>query len=244
MKYGIISDIHANLEAFEEVLSFLEDKVDKIICLGDIIGYNANPNECVEIVKMNKFPTVAGNHEYMVENILDSNAMGINPIAQASMEWTKKILKPENLKFIESIPPRLELPDFQIAHGSVRDPILEYVTNIEIAEPSFKLMKKALCFIGHTHRPSLMYQNGGKLNGLSVKGDAVFSIKDNKKTIFNVGSVGQPRDGDPRAACVIYNSDKKEIEIFRISYDIEKTQDKMRKAGLPQRLIDRLKTGT
>lgn len=244
MKYGIISDIHSNLEAFEEVLSFLEDKVDKIICLGDIIGYNANPNECIEIVKMNKFPTVAGNHEYMVENILDSNAKGINPIAQASIEWTKRALTPENLKFVETIQPRLEFEDFQIAHGSVRDPILEYVSSLEIAEPSFKLMKKPLCFIGHTHKPRLIYQKDGKIEGASVKGEAVFSIKDNKKTIFNVGSVGQPRDGDPRAACVIFNSETKEIEIFRISYDIEKTQDKMRKAGLPQRLIDRLKTGS
>ncbi|NQU17507.1 MAG: metallophosphoesterase family protein [Candidatus Saganbacteria bacterium] len=238
MKYGLISDIHANLEAFEEVVSFLEDKVDQIICLGDLIGYNSNPNECLSIVRNKEFPSVAGNHEYGSLGLVDLK--NFSPVAKVSTQWTRSVLTPESLKFIASFPKRLEFDDFEVVHGSPSNPIFEYISNLKVAFLNFKFMKKSLCFVGHTHRPAIIYVKDGKTDMLSIKGEARFSIKGNQRTIFNVGSVGQPRDGNPCAACVIYDSDKQEISVHRISYDIEKTQNKMRKAGLPERLIERL----
>lgn len=242
MKYGIISDIHSNLEAFEEVLGFLENRVDQIICLGDIIGYGPNPNECASLVRINKFPCVAGNHEYGAENIIGIE--NFNPLAAVALNWTCRGLSAENFNFIRTLPPRMEFEDFEIVHGSLKNPVLEYITNIETAAPTFKLMKTPLLFAGHTHRPAVMSKNNGKIEGFSINGEGSFSIGENQKTIFNAGSVGQPRDGNPQAACAIYDTNRKEVFLHRVSYDISRTQGKMQKAGLPQRLIDRLKTGS
>ena len=221
MRYGIVADIHGNLEALEAVLHGLGGKVDQIVCLGDIVGYGPNPNECCEILRKQNIPSVAGNHEKATAGELELT--GFNKNAAAAIRWTQKELLPENLQHIKGLPLTLEFPEFQIVHGSLKNPAEEYLTNLGEALPTFELMKKTLLFVGHTHRPLNLEYEG--------------------KKIINPGSVGQPRDGDPRAAFIIYDDKTGEAQLHRVNYDIEAVQNKMKAADLPQFLIERLSVG-
>lgn len=243
MLYGIISDIHNNLEALNTVLSFLKDKVDQIICLGDIIGYGPNPNECCEIIKQLDIPSVAGNHEYAALGKMDINWFNKN--ARDAILWTKKELKEKNLHFLNSLGEILNFSDFTIVHGSLRDPINEYVDSLRVALGTFERMKKKICFIGHTHVPVIIgLREDGNYDGRVIKDNDIIYLGDYQKAIINVGSVGQPRDGDKRASCGIFDTSRKEVSIFRLEYDIEAVQKKMEECNLPRPLIDRLSYGT
>jgi len=221
VRYGIIADIHGNLEALLAVLSRLEGKAEKLVCLGDIIGYGPDPNECCEILRKLGIPSVAGNHEKATTGELPLT--WFNPNAAAAIRWTQKVILPENLEYIKGLPLTLDFPEFEIVHGSLVNPAEEYLTSMAEAIPTFNLMQKPLLFVGHTHRP--------------------LRLKYDKKEIINPGSVGQPRDGDPWAAYFVYDTEKKEGELFRVNYDIEAVQNKMKAAGLPQFLIERLALG-
>jgi putative phosphoesterase len=221
MRYGIIADIHSNLEALEAVMRQLEGKAEGIICLGDIIGYGPNPNECCEIIRRKNIPSVAGNHEKAVLGEIPLE--WFNPNAAEAARWTQKEILSENLGYIKGLPLKLDFPEFQIVHGSLADPVMEYLTNMAEAIPTFNLMQKPLLFVGHTHRP--------------------LRLKYDNKEIINPGSVGQPRDGDPWAAYLTYDTEKKDAQLFRVNYDIKAVQDKMKAAGLPQFLIERLNLG-
>jgi len=221
MRYGIIADIHGNLEALEVVLRDLSGKVDQIICLGDIIGYGPNPNECCEILRNKKIPSVMGNHEKAVLGELPLE--WFNPNAAEAVRWTKKEILPDNLEYIRGLPLTFEYPEFQIVHGSLINPVEEYLENLFDAIPTFELMTKPVLFVGHTHRP--------------------LHLNYKEKKIINPGSVGQPRDGDPRPAYLIYDSEKKKADLYRVNYDIESVQQKMKIAGLPTFLIERLSFG-
>ncbi|MBI5699312.1 metallophosphoesterase family protein [Candidatus Saganbacteria bacterium] len=221
MRYGIIADIHGNLEALQKVLLQVEGKVDQIICLGDIVGYGPDPNECCEILKKRKILSVAGNHEKGTLGELE--LAWFNKNAAEAIGWTQKELRPENLQFIKGLPMTLDFPEFQIVHGSLLNPVKEYLTKLEEALPTFELMTKPLLFVGHTHRP--------------------LELKDKGKKILNPGSIGQPRDGDPRAAYLIFDAQKGDAEWLRVDYNIEATQEKMRQAGLPVFLVERLRRG-
>lgn len=221
MRYGIVADIHGNLEALEAVLKKLQGKVDQIICLGDIVGYGPDPNQCCEIIKKRNILSVAGNHEKALLGELPLTGFYPNPAA--AVRWTQKVMLPENLEYLKGLPLTLEFPEFQIVHGSLVNPVEEYLTNLEEARPTFEKMTKPLLFVGHTHRPLILkYQD---------------------KQIINPGSVGQPRDGDPRAAYLIFDTQKGHAEWLRVDYNIEVVQEKMRKAGLPIFLIERLRGG-
>jgi putative phosphoesterase len=221
MRYGIIADIHGNLEAFEAVLSKLKGKADQVLCAGDVVGYGPNPNECVEMIRGENIPAVAGNHDKALVNEFPLGLF-IEAAAEA-MRWTQSVITPENLELIKGLPLKLEYPGFDIVHGSLLEPLSEYLTSMAAAVPTFNLMSKPKLFVGHTHQPlHLKYQD---------------------KEILNPGSVGQPRDGDPAAAYLLYDDEKQEVQLFRVEYDIEAVQKKMKAVGLPERLISRLKAG-
>jgi putative phosphoesterase len=222
MRYGIVADIHGNLEALLAVICQLEGKVDQIVCLGDVVGYGPNPNECCELLRKRNILSVAGNHEKATIGKLELTWFNKN--AAAAIRWTQKVLLPENLQYIKGMPLILDFPKFQIVHGSLVNPAEEYLIDLNAALPTFELMKKPFLFVGHTHRPLNLEHEGRK--------------------IINPGSVGQPRDGDPRSAYIIFDDKSGEAQLFRVNYDIETVQGKMKTAGLPQFLIERLSEGS
>ena len=238
MLYGIISDIHANLEALEAVLAHI--KADKIICLGDIVGYGPSPNECLAKIRELKITTVAGNHEKALLGEVDTK--WFNKKAKAAIDWTAQNVKADEVRGLPTIG---EEADFHYVHGSLRDHVNEYVMSISDALPTFNLMKKTLCFIGHSHRPIYIVQkkDGNYDSQILHDGDEVI-VDDFAKVIINVGAVGQPRDGDPRASYGTFDTITCLFTLHRVPYDISKVQEKMKAADLPQGLIDRLSTGT
>ncbi len=241
MKIGIIADIHSNLEALNVVLERVK-KSDKIICLGDIVGYGPNPNECVKIIRDLKIPTIAGNHDKAA--IGEMETTWFNRSARDAIIWTREELTKENLEYLKSLPLTLEFEDFEIVHGSLREPLEEYITSNMEAIPNFEKMKKPLCFIGHSHVPlCIVEKENKKYDGWQLGDGDVVKLKGFKKAIVNVGGVGQPRDGDSRASYGIYNNESKEVSIYRVPYNIERVQEKMKEKGLPEPLIERLRYG-
>lgn len=241
MLYGIISDIHSNLEALDVVLSKLY-RVDKLICLGDIVGYGPNPNECVKKIRELKIPTVAGNHDKAVTGGIDFSWFNQN--AKDAVNWTQREITEENLEYLKSIPEVLAVNGFEIVHGSLRDPLHEYITNIIEAVPTFQKMTKKLCFVGHSHTPIFIgLKADGNYDGNVLKDQDEVLIDNYEKVIINVGGVGQPRDRDPRASYGIYDSKTKIFSLHRVEYNIEQVQRKMKEVGLPQPLADRLSFG-
>jgi putative phosphoesterase len=224
MKYGVFSDIHSNLEALEAVLEALKkEKVDRYLCAGDIVGYAANPRECLKIVKDLDCPTVCGNHDRAVTGMLDYS--GFNDAVRAAVEWTKVNLNDWEKNYLRSLPLVYEEGNITMVHGSLDKPEeFEYVLNEEVAVRTVKLCKTKICFIGHTHQP-FEYYRGMKL-------------------LVNDGSVGQPRDGDPRAAYCIFDSETGQVRIKKVEYDIRSAADKIVAAGLPEYFAARLTEGT
>ena len=241
MKLGILADIHSNLEALRCALDALKD-VSGFICPGDIVGYGPNPNECVEIVRGLDCRTVAGNHEYAC--IRKTDPSYFTGDAKEAIEWTSKVLTEENRKFLEGLPEYLETNDCEIVHGSLRDPLVEYIFSVQIGAATIELMKKKICFVGHLHTSLVVVkENGGKYDGWQLNDGDVVDTKKFDKAVINVGGVGQPRDMDPRASFGIFDTEKGTVEIRKVEYDIQAVQDKMRKAKLPEFLIERLKYG-
>lgn len=220
MLYGIIADIHSNLEAFRVVLQELR-AADQVVCLGDIVGYGPDPNECIALMLEKKIPSVAGNHDKAA--VGEMSTQWFNENARLAVEWTAGQLTGPNKEYLSSLPLTLEFPDFQIVHGSLVNPLEEYLENRAVAFPTFEKMTKNLLFVGHTHVP--------------------LHLRSEEKTIINPGSIGQPRDGDPRASFGTYDSEKKEFTLYRIEYNIPLVQEKMKKAELPPHLIERLSYG-
>jgi len=232
MKYAIISDIHANLEALKKAMSIINEKhVDEIVCLGDVVGYGANPNECVEIVRSSCSAVVLGNHD---EAALDpAGPHDFNPIAQKAIEWTAGQLTEESRSFLSSRPMCVKKDDILLVHSSPRSPELwDYVINAEDAGEAIRYFEENICFIGHTHVPGIFSPHG-----------RAKSIFVNEQNLVNVGSVGQPRDGNPMLAFGIFDSTKWEYELIRSVYDIQGAADKILNAGLPRELGYRLMYG-
>ncbi|HLF17327.1 MAG TPA: metallophosphoesterase family protein [Candidatus Omnitrophota bacterium] len=240
MRYGIFSDIHGNLEALSAVLKACrEEGVRHYFCAGDIVGYGANPRECIEEMKRIKAKVVAGNHDWAVAGKEDTR--DFNPMAQEAVSWTKKNLSDNEIKFLGALPLVHHHSDFIMVHGSLNAPErFIYVTDINLAMDTFYLMDKNLCFIGHTHVPGIMVHRGGKTNyANSLK----IEVDPRNKYLINVGSVGQPRDGNPQATYCIYDPDLKTVEIKRVAYDITSAQNRIMEAGLPELLAHRLSIG-
>ena len=243
MKILIISDIHANLVAFETVLQDA-GAYDSLWCLGDVVGYGPEPDACVEKLRSLKPLCLAGNHDWAVLEKLDLGEF--NPDARAATIWTREQLTPHNLDWLHQLPERVptELEKFTLIHGSPRYPIWEYILGPAIARINFDYFDTPYCLNGHTHVPVIYRLNLSEDIAIPeslIENEPVHFGDD--RLILNPGSVGQPRDGDPRAAYAILDTDTLTLMHKRVEYDIAATQMKMREAGLPTRLINRLSAG-
>lgn len=239
MRFAIFGDIHANLEALQAVLADAEaNECTHYVCLGDIVGYNANPHECVEIVRALDCPVVKGNHDEHAS--VDGDLGCFNPLAEEAIAWTRDHLSQEDKQWLRDMRMVRQVRDFTIVHATLDTPHKwGYVFNQLDAAASFSYQHTGICFYGHTHAPRAYVRD------LGVKSIALerLRIEPNKKYFINVGSVGQPRDGDWRASYCIYDVDDHTVYLRRLEYDIYTAQDKIVEAGLPQRLADRLALG-
>jgi predicted phosphodiesterase len=244
MRYLIVSDIHANLAALDAVLKHA-GQFDKIWCLGDVVGYGPNPNECIDRLRQYTHVSVAGNHDHAALGKLNLN--DFNADAQSSTVWTQHELTPASRDYLENLPDRVVEAGFTLVHGSPREPIWEYIMFPSIAKPQFALFDTHVCFVGHTHTPVIFIYS--KEDGRPEVCEATVLPAGEKlpigpeREIINPGSVGQPRDGDPRAAYAVLDSDTGQLQHFRISYPITAVQSAMSDRDLPPRLIHRLAYG-
>lgn len=232
MKYAIIADIHANLEALQAVLQDMKlQGCTHTACLGDIVGYCTNPKECLDIIRAMNIPCVKGNHdEYCAA---DAPLDGLNPMGAQAVEWSRRQLTEEDRKWLGNLPAVLAVETFTIVHATLEQPERwGYVADKLSAASSFQHQQKPVCFYGHTHLP-LAFVRDSAVRGGTFK---EFKIEHGKQYFVNPGSVGQPRDGNPKAAYVTYDLDSRTIVLRRVDYDIPSAQAKIRAAGLPPRL--------
>ncbi len=244
MRYGVFSDIHSNLEALDAVLAaFRKERIQSFLCLGDIVGYGPNPNECVErICALKKFQATGGSHDFAAVGLKEST--WFNDMAVRALNHTKRKLKEENKNFLMRLPRLIEGSMFTMANGSPRDPTDEYLLTARQYLDNRGFFRTPICFIGHTHVPCIYYTDSlGMIQHKPLIEGTPVKLDPQGKTIVNVGSVGQPRDGDPRACGVIYDTEEHQVTLVRCEYDIKAVQDKMKLASLPLFLIERLSYG-
>lgn len=230
-RVAVLSDIHANLEALNAVLADAKDQeCNQFLCLGDVVGYNANPSECIEIVRRMNIPCVMGNHDDIASN--GESLTRINPRATATMEWTRDQLSPMDMQWLRALRHTRMVGGITLVHATLDKPRdWGYVFDHLAAGASLSYQTTQLCFHGHTHVPMAFIRDGSVRGGKFSK----FRIQSGQKYFVNVGSVGEPRDGDSRAAYVIYDREEHTIELRRIKYDCRTTAAKVSAAGLPRR---------
>jgi diadenosine tetraphosphatase ApaH/serine/threonine PP2A family protein phosphatase len=241
MRYGIFSDVHSNLEALESVLqAYSSEHIDGFFCVGDIVGYGANPVECINRVRALPAVTIAGNHDWAAAGVI--NVTAFNPLAQKAVAWTADQLDSNDVQFLEELRLEYQEDPVTLVHASLDSPaVFNYLADTTPASESFALMKTQLCFVGHTHGVAVYAQ---KQNGAVLDETArAFTIEKDTRYIVNIGSVGQPRDGDSKAAYCIFDSDTGTIEIKRVAYDKETARTRIIDAGLPAFFGDRLLSG-
>jgi predicted phosphodiesterase len=239
MRIALFGDIHANLEALEAVLAdAAEQGCTDYVCTGDVVGYNANPAACLEKVREMNCPVVKGNHD---EDASGSHSLeAMNPVAAASMEWTRKQLDDDQRIWLRRLRMVRQVEDFTVVHSTLDQPAhWNYVTNRFDAMSNFSYQFTQVCFHGHTHVPRVYFKTD-KVTEIAAESVV---IEDGAKYFINVGSVGQPRDGDWRACYAIYDLEHKLIVFRRVEYDLAKTQQKILDAGLPETLATRLAEG-
>jgi predicted phosphodiesterase len=239
MKYAVIADIHGNLEALQVVLEDIKNqKCTHYCCVGDVVGYNANPKECLDIIRGMGMPVVKGNHdEYCSTN---ETLEGFNPHAADAVNWTRQQLNEEDKQWLRDFKYVRLVASFSMVHATLDGPQRwGYVFDKLMAAASFTYQNTGVCFFGHTHVPLAFIRDSQVRGGTYSK----FKVEPGKKYFVNVGSVGQPRDGNPKAAYVIYDLDEGSIELRRLDYDIPTAQKKILAAGLPPRLAERLAYG-
>jgi diadenosine tetraphosphatase ApaH/serine/threonine PP2A family protein phosphatase len=241
MHYLVISDIHGNFPALQMVLMDAQP-FDAVLCLGDIIGYGPNPNECVERVQEFPLTCIVGNHDWGA--IGRADLLIFNNDARQALYWTQHELSTENRNFLSDLPATVRIDDLLLAHGSPREPIWEYLVDVRSAKENFVAYDFNVALVGHTHLPLALEWSVGMSQARILLPDweAPLSLA-GRRLILNPGSVGQPRDGDPRASYAILDTEQMTWEFRRIPYAVEITQERMRARGLPQRLIDRLQMG-
>jgi diadenosine tetraphosphatase ApaH/serine/threonine PP2A family protein phosphatase len=241
MRYAILADIHSNLAAFEAVLTDADGRggFDKIWCLGDVVGYGPDPNECIKRLRQFEPVCIAGNHDWAAIGKMDTSEF--NPVAAAAAHWTSEQLTAEDRDYLLGLPLTLREDDFTLAHGSPREPIWEYLLSTEAAQDNFAYFETAYCLVGHSHIP-LIFELAADKAVYREFTEANLKLKE-KRMIINPGGVGQPRDGDPRASYAIYDAEAHTLRRYRVEYDIPATQRKMAEQGLPTPLILRLSVG-
>jgi diadenosine tetraphosphatase ApaH/serine/threonine PP2A family protein phosphatase len=241
MQYGLISDIHGNLEALQAVYKEIDKiGVDEILCLGDIIGYGPDPEKCVELVRERVNIILAGNHDYAPIGLVDVTYF--NTYAKRAVEWTASQITEETRKFLEERPLIHQFQNFTIVHSTPADPdAWEYILSIDDAIENFPHFDSRCCFIGHSHVPVIISKAPDE--HIKVKRVEKMTLEEGFKYIINIGSVGQPRDLDPRAAFAVFDDETYSYTLHRVKYDIGKVQRKILERGLPPFLAERLALG-
>jgi len=242
MKVGVFGDVHANLPALRAVLAALDEAgCDELICTGDVVGYGPSPAECIAVLRERGVACVLGNHDKYVTLIMDPALDRLDPDTRAVIDWTQSVLSMDDLRWLAELPLRLDFEGFCVVHGSLGRRRWQYLVDERALAEHFAHQKKPLAFSGHSHLPIIGLQAPDRPPRMTFlkKGP----LPRNVKVVINPGSVGQPRDRDPRAACVVYDADEHFIQPLRVEYDIAQTQELMRKAGLPERFIKRLAEG-
>jgi len=241
LRYGIFSDVHANLEALEAFLKAIErERIGQFLCIGDIVGYGANPNECVHRVKGLNCFSVAGNHDWASVDLFPEQYF--NSDALEAIKWTRNQLDTFSRNFLEQQPLIYRDKNLLLVHGTLVDSDKFYYLDTEVAaRESFQVLTGNICFVGHTHAPGVFVQ--GALGKIEYFVKDHFVLEAEHKYIVNVGSVGQPRDGNPQASFCIYDTSKREVAIKRVGYDAQTASEKIIKSGLPQFLGNRLLKG-
>ena len=242
MRILIISDIHANLAAFESVLADAKNDWDYVWCLGDVVGYGPDPNECVELLRTLPNLCLAGNHDWAALGRLDIRTF--NADARKAVTWTQEALKPENTAFLDALPTTFVLGQYTLAHGSPREPVWEYILEAPTAALNFQHFETPYCLVGHTHTPVIFKQvsDHGDTDTIQPAYRQPRPLNGYRQ-IINPGSVGQPRDSNPDAAYAVLEVERMIWEHRRVPYPIPVTQERMRRADLPERLIARLERG-
>ncbi|MDD2251697.1 MAG: metallophosphoesterase family protein [Dehalococcoidales bacterium] len=243
MRIAILADIHANLDAFIAVLRDCENRggVEEYWFLGDVVNYGPDPAKCVEIMRRLKHCAVCGNHDLAAAGKISTRLF--NPDAAAAMEWTIKQLNPQDAGFLSALEQTAVRGDFMLLHGSPRDPVWEYLISKGQAEENFSYFSSKYCFVGHSHEPLIFRLDENGHTEYVNFNEGIGQVIGDFRLIINPGSVGQPRDGDPRASYAILDSETSMIKLYRVTYDIGATQLKMVKANLPLRLVARLEKG-
>ncbi len=246
MRCLVISDIHANLAALQAVFTDVKTRglsYDIVWCLGDVVGYGAEPNECIDLLRTVPHICLAGNHDWAVIGKLDLHTF--HEQAAYVVEWTQEHITSQNMSFLRSRPDILPLDDYLLVHASPREPIWEYITDVNVAEENFDDMQASFCLVGHTHVP-VVFVRDGRTSNVHVSMPSVnvpVMLKRDSRYIINPGSVGQPRDGDPRAAFAILDTATATWTAHRVEYPIKVTQALMRSFHFPLRLVERLNYG-
>lgn len=244
MRTAVISDIHANLEALRSVLERVRTlKADEIVCLGDSVGYNADPNECIELLKREKVVCMLGNHDAAAAGLKEPE--DFNPLAKAALLWTRDRLTEESRRFLLGLPREQRIRDFFLLHGSIHD-TNRYILSRDDAVENFRMLAGMfkdvrIGFFGHTHVRTVLIEQGDVISTALVPED--IELVPEKRYLINPGSVGQPRDGDPRAGFLMYDSNQRQVLFHREEYDIRACQEKILRAGLPVQLAERLEWG-
>jgi predicted phosphodiesterase len=260
MRIAIVADVHANLVALEAVLRHAEGQgaIDGLWCLGDIVGYGPQPVECVARLRELRATTVAGNHDRASTGMMDTEEF--NPDAAKAALWTQAQLPQGDAAFLDALPevaylspgqgPSLKAgaseAEFTLVHGTLREPIWEYLQSHEAALAHLERQETPFSLVGHTHVPTLVVQDEEYPQGCEIyylEDGTRFRLNRERKLVINPGGVGQPRDGDPRAAYAVYDTESETVTLHRLEYDIAATQKLMEKAGLPRWLMQRLALG-
>ncbi len=242
MRALIISDVHSNLEALQRVMDDAAARggFDAVWCLGDVVGYGPDPEGCIDLLSRQELVCVAGNHDWAAVGRIGVEQFN-DRAAQAAL-WTAARLKRDHVRFLAGLALVERQGDFTLAHGSLRDPVWEYLVNRDSALNTFSRLTTPYCLVGHSHLPFLCRERDGVAEFAPFAENESVSLGASRM-IINPGSVGQPRDGDARASYALYDSDEGAVTRHRAAYNVPVTQERMRRAGLPEHLIWRLSHG-
>jgi diadenosine tetraphosphatase ApaH/serine/threonine PP2A family protein phosphatase len=244
MRAAVLADVHANLVSLEAVLTDAakRGRIDQLWVLGDLVGYGPRPNECVERLRQHSVKAVAGNHDRAATGGIGTGEF--NPHAAAAAKWTAAALSPPTIAYLDGLPETIHNDPFMLVHGTLRDPIWEYLYTPVIALAHMRLQRTNYSLVGHTHMPMVVTEEEeeGQIE-MRRLGDGETVALGDTRLVLNPGSSGQPRDGDPRACYAILDTDEHTFSHFRVEYDIKATQRQMKEVGLPPYLIERLTAG-
>lgn len=243
MKYAILGDIHSNLCALEGVLAAIDaEGVDHVVSVGDVVGYGAAPKEAIELVRERGVTVVKGNHDAACVGEID--AAYFNPYARAAVDWTRDVLERADLEWLAGLPLTVELEHCQVAHGTLAHPErFDYIQTVEDAVPSLDELTRRVCFVGHTHVPVSIMRLVDDPTHTAYTLEPELDLGEVRAAVVNVGSVGQPRDEDHRAAYALFDAVEGRVSLRRVEYDIEREAARIRRAGLPAMLAERLFLG-